>query len=149
MQQPEPEGKGNLGPREGIFHQTVSKFPVANRVFLGSWMVDICQEDHSLRSPPQRRHTRDGALTVHLGNRATGLGRELRGRAHLGQCTRQALNCLSCLDLGRAQNASPTESVLLWNNQEPELEQLRPGKCTKCRSCFGQLDSTPPEQPGA
>jgi len=44
-------------PESGIFHQTVSRLPVANHVFLGSWMVDICQKGHSLRSAPQRRHT--------------------------------------------------------------------------------------------
>ena len=49
--QPEPE-KGNLGPRDGILYQTVSRLPVANQVFLGSWMVDICQEGCSQRSAP-------------------------------------------------------------------------------------------------
>ena len=34
----------------------LSRLPVANQVFLGSWMVDICQEGRSLRSAPQRRH---------------------------------------------------------------------------------------------
>ena len=43
-------------PESGIFHQTASRLPVANHVFLGSWMVDICQECHSLRSAPQRRY---------------------------------------------------------------------------------------------
>ena len=31
--------RGNLGPREGILHQTVSRLPVANQVFLGSWTL--------------------------------------------------------------------------------------------------------------
>jgi len=34
----------------------LSRLPVANQVFLGSWMVDICQEGCSQRSAPQRRH---------------------------------------------------------------------------------------------
>ena len=46
----------SLGPRDSIFHQTVSMLPVANYVFMGSWMVDIRQEGCSLRSAPQRRH---------------------------------------------------------------------------------------------
>ena len=46
---------------ETSFHQTVRRLPVANHIFLGSWMVHICQECHSLRSAPQRRHT------IHLG----------------------------------------------------------------------------------
>ena len=51
------EARGNLGPRDGILHQTVNRFLVINHVLLGSWMVDICQEDCSLRSAPRRRHT--------------------------------------------------------------------------------------------
>ena len=34
----------------------LSRLPVANHVFLGSWTVDICQEYRSLRSASQRRH---------------------------------------------------------------------------------------------
>ena len=48
--------RGNLGPREGILHQTVSRPSVANQVFLGSWTVDICQKGRSQRSAPQKRH---------------------------------------------------------------------------------------------
>ena len=51
------KAKGNLSPRDGILHQTVSRLPVANHIFLGSWMVDICQEGRSLRSAFHRRHT--------------------------------------------------------------------------------------------
>ena len=40
----------NLSHRDGTFHHTVSRLPAANQVFLRSWMVDICQEGHSLRS---------------------------------------------------------------------------------------------------
>ena len=40
----------------GIVHQTESRLPVSNHVFLESWTVDICQESCSLRSAPQRRH---------------------------------------------------------------------------------------------
>ena len=50
------KARGNLSPRDSILHQTVSRLPVANQVFLGSWMVDICQEGCSQRSAPQRRH---------------------------------------------------------------------------------------------
>ena len=34
----------------------------------------------------------------------------LRYMAHLGECTHQAPGCLSCSDLGRAQNACPTHT---------------------------------------
>ena len=49
--------RGKLGPRDGIPYQTVSRLPVANQVFLVSWIVDIHQEGHSQRSAPQKRHT--------------------------------------------------------------------------------------------
>ena len=51
------KARGNLGPRDGIIQQTVSRLPVANQVFLGSWTVDICHEGCSQKSAPQRRHT--------------------------------------------------------------------------------------------
>ena len=44
-------------PETGILRQTVSRLPVANHIFLGSWMADICQEGRSLRLAPERRHT--------------------------------------------------------------------------------------------
>ena len=44
-------------------------------------------------------------------------------------CTRQTLGHLSCLDLGRAQNAGQTESAPLRTTQVPEPERLRPGEC--------------------
>ena len=51
------KARGNLSPRDSILHQTVSRLPVANQVFLGSWVVDVHQEDHSQRSASQKRHT--------------------------------------------------------------------------------------------
>ena len=68
------KARGNLGPRDGILHQTVSRLPVANQVFLGCWTVDICQEVHSLRSAPQRRHT------THLRQRSRDALGKLSGR---------------------------------------------------------------------
>ena len=38
------------------------------------------------------------------------------------------------LRLGKAQNAGPAESVVLWSTQKPEPEWLRPGKCTQRRA---------------
>ena len=54
-QPPEPE-RGKLSPRDGIPYRTASRLPVANQVFLGSWMVDIHQEVCNQRSAPHRRH---------------------------------------------------------------------------------------------
>ena len=70
------------------------------------------------------------------------MGRWLRRTAHLGQCTCQTPGCLSCLDLGRAQNAHPTGSVSLRNTREPE--RLRPGKCMKHRAHLGQYSCRVP-----
>ena len=67
------KARGNLGPRDGILHQTVSRLPVTDNVFLGSWMVDIHQEGHSQRSAPQRRHM------AHLRWHSCGAPRKLRG----------------------------------------------------------------------
>ena len=71
---------GKFSPRDGNLHQTASRLPVANQVFLGSWMVDIRQEGHSQRSALQRRHM------AHLGrsshehprNRAARTGEVIR-----------------------------------------------------------------------
>ena len=57
MQLPEPEGKGKSQPRDWHPPPNCEQAPVANQVFLGSWAVDIHQEDCSLRSAPQRRHS--------------------------------------------------------------------------------------------
>ena len=118
----EPEARGNVGPRDGILHQTVRRLPVANQVFLGSWTVGIHQEGHSQRSAPQRntRPTRDGAPAAHPGNWAAGMGEVIGHTVLLGQCAPQAPGCPSCSDLGRAQNTGPAESVPLWSTREPE-----------------------------
>ena len=49
--------RGKLVPRDSILYQTASRLPVANQVFLGSWMIGIHQEGRSQGSGPQRRHT--------------------------------------------------------------------------------------------
>ena len=125
-------------PETSILHQTVSRPPVSNHVFLGSWIVDIFQEGHSLTSAPQRRHTAHMRQCSQAPGNLVRIGRWWRHIAHLEQCSYQAPGCLSCSDLGRAQNACPTESVPLWTTREPEPEWFRPGKCTKCRAHFGQ-----------
>ena len=77
--------RGNLRPREGILYQTARRLPVANQVCLGSWMVEICQEDCSQRSAPQRRHRAHLRRHSHCapGNQAAGTGEVIRCTAHL------------------------------------------------------------------
>ena len=106
-QQPELEGKGQSGPRDSIFHQNVSRLPVANHIFLGSWMVDICQEGHSPRSAPQRKHT-----------------------AHLRWCSRGAPRKPSSQDWGGDKMHHTPGTVCSPSTWSPKL--LRPGKGTKC-----------------
>ena len=110
-----PKARGNLGPRDGILHQTVSRLPVTNQVFLGSWMVDIHQEVHSQRSAPQRRHM------AHLRRCSHGALRKPRGWDRGGDKTHRPVGRVrlpntwspELLGPGKAQNAGPTKSVPL------------------------------------
>ena len=141
--------RGNLSPRDSILYQTASRLPVANQVFLGSWMVDICQEGCSQRSAPQRRHTAHLRWHSHCTPRKPSGWDQGGDKTHCppwGECSHQAPGHLRCSDLGRAQNAVPTESVPLWSTREPKHEWLRPGKYTQLRAHFRQF---PAEQPGA
>ena len=65
----------------------------------------------------------EGALVVHPENRAAGTGEVISRSAR----THQTPGHLSCSDLGRAQNAGPTESVPLRTTCVPEPEWLRLG----------------------
>ena len=121
----------------------MSRLPVANQVYLGSWVVDIHREGHSQRSALQR------IPTAHLRWHSCCAPRKLSSwdqggdKMHCtwGECTRQAPGRLSCSDLGRAQNTGPTESVPLWSTREPEAEQHRSEKCTQPRAHLRQFPS--------
>ena len=97
----------------------LSRLPVANYIFLRSWIIDIHQEGHSLRSAPQRRHT-----------------------AHLRQCSHGESGKLS----GQMQEVIKTyhapRTVRLPRTWSPEL--LRPGKCRKCMVRFRQCPCRAP-----
>ena len=64
----------NRGARDSIFHQTVTRFPVANHIFLESRLVDICQDVATWDQLPRgdQWHTWNGALMVQLGNQLAG-----------------------------------------------------------------------------
>ena len=107
--------RGNLGPRDGILHQTASRLPVANQVFLGSWMVDrrVAVIDQLPRGDTWHP---EKAFSLHTqGNQVAGIMEVIRHTTHLGECSLQAPGHLSCSDLGRAQKADPSESVPLWS----------------------------------
>ena len=134
-------GRGQSGPREASSTKLQAGF-IANQDFLGFWTVDIRREDRSLRSVPQKRHS------AHLRSRVGCTPRKPSGWDEGGDktqpptggdCAHQAPGHLSCSDLGQAQNAGPTKSAPLWSIQEPELERLRPGKCTQPRACLRQF----------
>ena len=136
------EGKGQSRPQRPTS---------STKLWAGSQLLTTSSWDPGLLTSARRvaawdqfprgdtQHTWDGALVVHPGNQVPRTGVEIKTMAHLGQCTCQAPGHLSCSDLGRAQNASPTESVPLWSTWEPEPEQLRPGKCMKLGARFGQF----------
>ena len=84
----------------------------------------------------------EGVLVVHPENQVAETGEAINH----SYCTCQAPGHLSCLDLGRAQNAGPTESALLKTTQVSESERLRPGKCIQPRASLRQF---PAEQPRA
>ena len=90
----------------------------------------------------QSPSTWEGAPVVHPENRAAGTG-EAVSRSN---GARQTLHHLSCSDLGRAQNAGPTESAPLRTTRVPEPERLRPGRCMQPRAGLGWF---PAEQPRA
>ena len=69
--QPEPEG-GNRSLREATYTKLQADF-VANQDFLEFWTVNICQEGHSQRSAPQKRHM------AHLRRHACCTPRKLSG----------------------------------------------------------------------
>ena len=141
--------RGKLGPRDSILYQTASRLPGANQVFLGSWTVDIRQEVRSQKSAPQRRrraHLRQRSRCTSRKPSSWDLGGD-KTHHTWGECTRQTPGCLSCSDLGRAQDAGPTASAPLWSPWEPEPEPLRPGKYTQPRAHLRQFPCQ--EQPGA
>ena len=66
---------------------------------------------------------------VHPENQAAGTGEAI---SHSDR-THQTPHHPSCLELGRAQNAGPTESAPLRTTRVPEPERLRPGRCMQPR----------------
>ena len=145
--QPEPK-RGNLSPREASSTK-LQAGSVANQDFLGFWMVEVRWEGHSQRSAPQKRHmARLRGMCLQPLRKLSGWdgGVDKTHPAPGGDCACQAPGCLSCSDLGAAQNTGPTESAPVWSTQEPEPEWLRPGKCTQPKAHLRQF---PAEQPGA
>ena len=143
------KARGKHGRRDGILYQTVSKLPVANKDFLGSWTVDIHQESCSRRSAPRRRHTEHLRQCSCCAPRKPSSWDRWGDKMHCptwGVCAHQTTGRLSCSDLGRTQNASPTESVLLWSTKNLNLSGLDLGSACNPGPA---LDSAPAEQPGA
>ena len=94
-----------------ILHQIVSRLPVANQVFLGSWMADVRQEGRSQRSALQRRHI-----------------------AHLRQRSCCTPRKPSSWDPGGGKTHRPTwEECTHQTPSSSSPELLGPGKGTKSR----------------
>ena len=80
--QPELE-RGNRSPRVAFSSKLQAGF-IANQEFL-ELADDICQECHSQRLSPQKRHmTHLRSTRVHTENQAAGTGKAIRPKAHLG-----------------------------------------------------------------
>ena len=75
----------------------------------------------------------EGAPVVHPENRAAGTGEALSHSDHAWQTPHHP----SCSELGRAQNAGPTESAPLRTTWMPEPERLRPGRCMQPTASLG------------
>ena len=102
------QGDTAISAPETTSSTKLSRLPVANHVFLGSWMVDICQEGHSQRPALQRRYM-----------------------AHLRWLSRSAPREPKNWDRGDDKTHHPTGRVHLPSTWP--LELLRSGKGTKCR----------------
>ena len=78
-------------------------------------------------------------VNIHLRRCAGCTPRKLSGGEAIScsDCARQTPHHLSCSDLGRAQNAGPTESAPLRTTGVPEPEQLRPGRRMQPRAGLG------------
>ena len=111
------KARGKLSPRDGIPYQTASRLPVANQVFLGSRTVDICQECHSQRSAPQKRHMAHLSWRSHCTQETKwpGWGSDKVPRTW-GECPHQASGHLSSSE----ETHGTPEPVLLLCTQETE-----------------------------
>ena len=93
-----------------------------------------------IRSPEETHGTPEMALLL-CSQETEQLGRGGDKTHHpiWGEYACQAPGGLNCSDLGRTQNAGPTESVSFWSTREPEPEWLRPGKYMQLRAHLRQL----------
>ena len=149
-------GRGQVGARQslkeanGIPEMASSTKLQAGFQFLtkkswdSRWLTSA--ERVSARDQLPRRdtgYTVDECTRYHLVIQVAGTGEVIRRTCHLRRVRLPATGRLSCLDLGRAQNAGPTESAPLWRTQEAEPEWLRHGKCMKPRACSLQSNLEP------
>ena len=131
----------------GIFHQTVSRLPVANQVSLGSWVVDICQEVHSQRSAPQRRHTANLRWRSGGAPRKPSLWDWGGDKMHCipGRARSQSTWSLELLGPGKGAKHRPN-LCLCGVPENLNLSGSDPGSA--CNPGLA-LDTSPAEQPGA
>ena len=90
----------------------------------------------------QSSYAWEGVPVVHPENREAGTGKVIS----CSDCACQTPHHPSCSELGRAQNAGPTESAPLRTQRVPEPERLRPGRCMQPRAGLWRF---PVEQPRA
>ena len=143
---PEPEGKGQTQPQR--WHPLPNCEQAPQLLTKSSWDTGRLTSAGRVAARDQlprgdTRHTWDCAPTAHPGNRAAGTREVMRPTAPPGACAlAKHPVAWSCLDLGRAQNAGPTEVVPLWSTREPEPQRHGPGKCSQPRARLRQLPCT-------
>ena len=110
------KAKGKLGPRDNIPYQTANLPGI-----LDGWHLPGGSQPEI--SSPEETYGTPGAAALPLCTQETVGWDPGNDKMYCtcGECTLQAPSCLSCSDLGRAQNTGPTKSVPLWSTQEPEL----------------------------
>ena len=134
---PEPESKGQSRPQRWHPSPNCEQASVAYQVFLGSWMVDICQEGHSLEigSPMQTYSTPEKLLS---GDWMAGTGEVIKMHRPPGTVCSPSTSLPELLWPGKGTKSTPNWVCAFVEYWEPEPEQLRPVKCMKCRARFGQ-----------
>ena len=100
-----------------------------------SW--DICQEGHSPRSTPQRRHMAHQRLV--LSGHAQETREVIKTHGPPETVCSQSTWSPEILRPGKCTKR-PAESVPSQSTQESERQ--RPGRCMTCRVCFGQYPCT-------
>ena len=99
-----------------------AKYPRTTKLFPGS-VISVLNILSTAPSRSQQKMSFSQPALITISKAASSISRSIGARP--------TLHHLSCSDLGRAQNAAPTESAPLRTTRVPEPERLGPGRCTQ------------------